>query len=476
MNTDEFIRKAREIHLNKYDYTCVRYANTKTKITIICPLHGKFQQRPEQHLRGQGCKKCGVLARASKQSKSNKDFINRSIKVHGQKYDYSLVEYKNWYTPVKIICKKHGVFEQIPNNHIRGAGCKKCATEKQATNRVLSTRAFIKKAHKVHGNHYDYTDTSYVKAKKKVSIYCPVHGKFEQAPDKHLVGQGCPVCAYNNLSKQEDALFNYIAEFIPSMVKRDRTILNGQEIDIYLPEHKVAIEYNGLYWHSELFKSKNYHKEKTLLALENGVRLIHVWEDDWLFNQDCVKTWLKALLVNEDKTRIFARKTNIYFEVPVKLKDFFNSYHIQGYSSASKAIVLSIGNTIVAAALFNKTTDMWCMVRYLVHPSYYVVGGFNKIVKHFTRQVSKRFYTFADLSWVSSKSNVYLRSGMQVTSVLPPDYKYIYNGRRHHKFAFRHKKLASKLNNYDSSLSEHQNCLANNIYRVYDCGKIKYVN
>ena len=126
-NTNEFILKAKSVHSDKYVYDLVMYINAKTKIKIVCSEHGEFEQTPNKHLSGQGCGKCVG------KNKTTQDFINGAIKIHGNKYDYSLVDYKNNYTKVSIICEEHGLFEQEPTNHLFGQGCGKCFGKNKTT-------------------------------------------------------------------------------------------------------------------------------------------------------------------------------------------------------------------------------------------------------------------------------------------------------------------------------------------------------
>ncbi len=129
--------------------------------------------------------------------KTTKEFIEEAKKIHADKYDYSLVEYKNTNTPVKIICKIHGEFIQEPKIHLWGCNCPKCAREKETKNQFLSTDEFKQKAIKVHGTKYEYSKVQYSSANKKVPIICKEHGVFFQAPVMHLYGQGCPTCGKN---------------------------------------------------------------------------------------------------------------------------------------------------------------------------------------------------------------------------------------------------------------------------------------
>lgn len=121
LTTELFINKSKEIHGNKYNYSYSIYKNNRTKIKIICPIHGLFEQSPSSHMRGFGCAKCAGCKKLTEE-----EFINKSKKIHGNKYNYSLVEYINSHKKIIIICEKHGVFSQLPNKHLCGRGCPKC--------------------------------------------------------------------------------------------------------------------------------------------------------------------------------------------------------------------------------------------------------------------------------------------------------------------------------------------------------------
>ncbi len=128
--TNEFIEKAKKIHSDKYDYSLVEYQTSNMKIKIICPIHGEFEQTPASHLRGSGCWDCGFSSRCDKSRSNISDFINKAKKIHGDKYDYSLFEYFGNNSKSKIICNKHGEFEQTPHNHLKGHGCPHCRESK----------------------------------------------------------------------------------------------------------------------------------------------------------------------------------------------------------------------------------------------------------------------------------------------------------------------------------------------------------
>lgn len=181
---DEVISRANSIHNSKYDYSHLKFLRTKDKVEIICPIHGSFKQRLDAHLAGQGCRTC------ENERRSSKYFIEKSVEVHGNKYNYSLVEYKNAKTKILIKCPEHGIFEQTPNNHLNGQGCPKCSIKK----RSLDTKSFIEKSQAIHGGKYDYSISEYSGSKSSITIICPEHGEFEQIAESHLNGANCPHC------------------------------------------------------------------------------------------------------------------------------------------------------------------------------------------------------------------------------------------------------------------------------------------
>ncbi len=131
LTTDKFISRARRVHGNKYDYALVEYSGSYIPVKIICREHGEFEQKPNNHLDGAGCKTCGRLAGANARRSNTEQFIAKAKRVHGDKYDYSLVSYQRHELPVKIVCPAHGEFEQMPRGHLSGSGCRKCADDRR---------------------------------------------------------------------------------------------------------------------------------------------------------------------------------------------------------------------------------------------------------------------------------------------------------------------------------------------------------
>ncbi|AUR86649.1 hypothetical protein NVP1088O_01, partial [Vibrio phage 1.088.O._10N.261.46.A1] len=190
LTTDEFIEKARNVHGGRYDYSLVEYVNNRTKVKISCSEHGIFLQAPHDHVNSKSnCPECsGNVKRDSKRFESD------ARAVHGNRYDYSLVEYVNNSSKVKIKCKAHGVFVQEAYTHLSGSMCPKCRLEINSFNRTLTTSEFTIKARQAHGDAYDYNKTEYKDSSHKVTITCLLHGDFDQVAVTHTSGHGCPKC------------------------------------------------------------------------------------------------------------------------------------------------------------------------------------------------------------------------------------------------------------------------------------------
>jgi hypothetical protein len=238
LTPSRFIQKAKEIHGDTYDYSKIVYVHSQEKIPIICKIHGEFQQRPQKHLMGQGCPLCRFEKTASKERLTKDEFIDRAVKIHGQKYDYSKVEYINNHTKVLIICPEHGAFEMLPSNHTHGTkpqGCPECGGRRHWTK-----ESFIKEAIKVHKNKYSYYKVRYDSPTKLVTIICPIHGDFSQKPSKHLAGQGCPVCAGTKKKSTEEfielAKKIHGEKYIYDEVVYETTL---KKVKIICPEHGI---------------------------------------------------------------------------------------------------------------------------------------------------------------------------------------------------------------------------------------------
>lgn len=186
------LEKFAEVHEDIYDYSLVDYKTTKEKVTIICKIHGEFRQTPEKHIqRKQGCPECGKIKSKLNQRFSKETIIQKFIKVHGDRYDYSLVDYKGIHKKVQIICKEHGVFTQSPNSHAKGNNCKLCS-KKDARDTLDS---FLEKLPNYIKNNYDFSNIKYIDSITAVDVVCKNHGTFKIIPRSLIRGHGCKKCA-----------------------------------------------------------------------------------------------------------------------------------------------------------------------------------------------------------------------------------------------------------------------------------------
>lgn len=283
-NRELFIKKSNEIFDYKYDYTKVEYVTAKKPVIIGCPLHGDFLKSPNNHTsKRQGCQKCTNELKSKLNSQGIEKFLEKSKKIHGEKYLYTEVEYHNVNTPVTIKCPKHGNFSQRPFNHLQGCGCPRCGVESIASDTI----EFIERIIGVHGNRYNYDKVNYTGALNKVTITCPLHGDFLQTPNDHLKGTGCPDCRESKGEKHiAELLTNKNITFIRQKTFEDckgksRKLL----FDFYLPQYNILIEYDGRQ-HFEAFdffggdealqRVKLHDKIKNEYADKNNIKLIRI--------------------------------------------------------------------------------------------------------------------------------------------------------------------------------------------------------
>jgi len=272
---EQFLEKSKLKHGEKYDYSLVKYQSSNRQVSIICPKHGMFQQKPYDHYNGNvGCPICG------KKKLNTEDFVEKSKLKHGEKYDYSLVKYgKNNVDEVKILCTIHGVFEQKPLLHLRGSGCPICSGNIKKT-----TEQFIEKSKLKHGEKYDYSLVEYKNKLTIVNIICPKHGIFQQRPDLHLQGFGCKICNESKLEKKvRDFLESKKIKFVPQKKFTDCKNVLPLSFDFFLIEKNVLLECNGIqhYEPVEYFGGqKRYLKQKLNdnikknFCKKNGIRLL----------------------------------------------------------------------------------------------------------------------------------------------------------------------------------------------------------
>lgn len=296
----------------------------------------------------------------------------------------------------------------------------------------------------------------------------------------------CTKC-YKHSSIFEEEVFNFIQSLVIVDIKRnDKTVLNTLELDIYISDKKIAFECNGLYWHGEINggKNKKYHLNKTLECESKGIRLIHIFEDEWLFKKDIVKSRIKNLL-NKNENKIFARKCTIKVINPSESNCFLENNHIQGKDNSSVKLGLLLNNELVSVMTFGKLRtalgnknkiDTWEMYRFCNKSNTTVIGAASKLLKYFIKTYyPKKIITYSDKRWNSG--NLYTTLNFIKISNGVPNYWYYGKGnsyKRHHRFSFAKHTLSKKIKTFDINLTEWENMKNNGYDRIWDCGSDKF--
>jgi len=289
--TEDWIREAKKVHGRKYDYSKSIYISAKSYITIICPHHGEFQQRPDVHLSGCGCPRCAT----SNQTMTLQAFIKRANKLHHNKYDYSKFIYVNSHIKGIIICPIHGEFLMTPNGHLSsrgtGHGCPRCKVVKLIKFLTKSKEDFIQEANIIHKNKgYIYFLDGLVNRRSKIKINCPKHGPFYQLAQSHLSGCGCPKC---KSSYGETTIRNFLIdkniEFIQEYKFLECKSIKPLPFDFFIPSYNLCIEFQGIQHYqpvpkfggSESFDSLQRHDYiKSEYCSSNNIPLLVIKFDD----------------------------------------------------------------------------------------------------------------------------------------------------------------------------------------------------
>ena len=416
--------------------------------------------------------------------KSNDKFIREAQSIHHNKYDYSKVEYANNKTKVCIVCPEHGEFWQTPSDHLNGKGCPQCAG-----NVRCDKDTFIEKAKHIRNDRYDYSKVEYVNAHTKVCIICPEHGEFWQTPNNHLNGNGCPLCKnrkiggvlrdtiedFTKKSNEIHEITDCLKALLPQQWNRD--------IDVYIPSLNLGIEYNGLHWHSErLGKDKNYHLDKLNKCNEQGIKLIQIFEDEWVNHREICESKLKQICGLNTNPKIYGRKCKVV-EITDKneVYEFLDKNHIQGRTGFTIALGTYYNNELVGVMTFKKEKDdFWDLNRFATDINHQCIGIGGKLFKHFIRNYSFiEIKSFADRRWTTDPTNnLYTKLGFEFDSYVPPTYWY-YNPRiskieRFHKFGFRKQHL-HKQYGLPLTMTEREMTTTLGYTRILDCGMIKYI-
>lgn len=246
INNEEFIKRCLEKHNYKYSYEKTNYKNSNSKVIITCPIHGDFEQLAASHQRGRGCSSC---TKSHPQKKKDAEVFILELKaIHNNKYDYSITEYKDCKSKIKIICPIHGIFEQKAGDHLKGNGCKKCGIERRAQGRRCNKEDFVRKSKEIFGELYEYPDNMiYINSSTKVNIICKKHGEFWKTPNNHLSKrQGCPICEESKGELEISRILRDLGVYFEKQ-KRFKECRNIYTLpfDFYMPDYNICVEFQG---------------------------------------------------------------------------------------------------------------------------------------------------------------------------------------------------------------------------------------
>ena len=436
---ESFVNKINIIHNYFFDYSKTKFTKTSNKIIIICPKHGEFEQLAANHLKGIGCKLCGYESQSLIKTNNTNNFISKAIKIHGNYYDYSKVEYIHSMKKIIIICPKHGEFEQTPNGHLNGQNCYECSKIKNTLTSI------ILKANKIHNNFYDYSKLEFTTVDKKAIIICPKHGEFEQRLNSHLQGNGCPSCSIRN-SSYEEFLLNYFKNNNINLIQSERNILQNYELDFYLQDYNLSIEINGLYWHSNKFKNKNYHFYKTIKCNEKNINLIHIFEDEFIHKKDIILSRINYL-IGKNKNKIFARKCIIKNITKNESELFIQQNSLDFYNESDINLGLFYNEKLISVLICEeKINKEFEIIHYCNEINLSIIGGFSKLLKYFEKNyLPNSIIVKVDRRWFF-KDNIFTKNNFKLLKQTVPNFYYLHLNKQ--------KRFKTKQNNdlkiYDS--------------------------
>ena len=544
---ETFVERARAVHGDRYYYIEAAYKGISKKAGIVCKEHGEFMQAAFSHLAGRGCRKCGIAARAASRLAASKFLAEKKIAElsnipRNALYSYAVAEYSGSNKPITIVCEKHGEFSQVYGNHVRGAGCPRCANDRASVALRYDFDTFVRKAAEVHGDRYRYDEASFSSLNERLTITCKEHGEFVQRGAEHLSGHGCPACGRNATSlgrrvgwdeflvravKAHGDKYLYSEEGFISVSESVRVVcrkhgefyqyaqdhLGGgncprcavqvsthedevksllerfglnvttsvvgllpstKELDIVVASARLAVEIDGLRWHSEKYgRGRTYHQDKTDEATRAGYSLIHLTDSQWKTRREAVESLLMARC-GVAMRKLDARKCRAVCPTASEMREFMEQCHIQGFRPGKEYLGLICQGVLVAAASFGVSKAGEAeLQRYATLPGSRVRGGLGKLVERWRRgHPTEGLISFCDTAHFDGKA--YAAAGFLQEKVLPPDYGYTDGVAYYSKEAFRKTQQAKRFTNYDPALTEKENAENNGWYRIWGCNKIKF--
>lgn len=476
-------------HGDKYSYGAFSYrpANGKliAHVELICAEHGTRVVGASNLMNGHGCLECGWQAAAAKKTLATSDWLSRAAAAHGSTYEYVGFSHRAGTQVFKYVCKVHGMVEQNAQWHVRGAGCPKCSTEESGRKRRVALSEWVNRFHKHHGDMYKYEDLVPNSGGKMHVFYtCPTHGARMQSAADHARGFGCNECTPSGVmgNKHTKEISDYLISLGVSTLQEHSFMGSKKRWDIVVPESKLAIEFDGIYFHSEKFKKdRSAMAKKAIEASDSGYRQINIFEDEWYEKKAIVKKLLASAVGKSLDQLVHARKTVAVEVTANEAKVFMACNHIQGFVGGSNYIGLKYGDILVACMVYSykaagratgRVDNCVDIQRYATNSK--VVGGFQKLLS----QVLKDKNVTTVVSYSDPRlfdGNTYKVAGFTPSKEGTPDYCYVKGAKRIPKRARQKSWFVGRDDVlYDPDLTEHQLALLNGYHRLWFRGKVRW--
>lgn len=332
-----------------------------------------------------------------------------------------------------------------------------------------------------------YPDINFLNiGKKEVEIHCSLCDSYskltkqllyERYKRNYIVCTNCNPIGFSNRSGFENELCGFLDSYGITYETNIKIKNTNQEIDIYIPEFNIGIEFNGLYWHCELFKNENYHLEKTINCEKQKIKLLHIFEDEWIYKKDIVK----SIILNKLKLTnriIYARKCEIRKVDSKTSKKFMEDNHIQGSVNSKVNLGLFYENKLISLMTFSKgriimggKENEWELNRFCNEINTTIVGSSSRLLKFFINEYKpEKIVSYSDIRLFDG--GMYEKIGFKKISQSKPNYWYVINDIRYHRFNFRKSILIKE--GFSKDKTERQIMLDRGIYRIYDCGNIRW--
>lgn len=439
------------------------YNGVKIPLEVECQNGHRSFKRIDHIRSGIGCKFC------SGRVKHTLSEVKRIIDCRGFRWLGGI--YKNETTPMEMECQNGHITQKTLGSLKRGSGCQECAGNRK--------KSIVEVAHKLSLDGYRVCG-DYAGSNDPLQLVCPRgHITTTMTYSNFSRGHRCHKCSVI-CSRSEQEVYEFVSGLLAGVetVQNSRVVIPPQELDIYIPSKKLAIEYCGLYWHSDgQIASRNYHRDKMLACKERGIRLITIFEDEWLNKQEICKSRIKTALGLNGKT-VYARHTKCQQVDVGAARAFCGKHHIQGTGSARIAYGLyDKSDQLISVMTFSKTSRSkggngldWEIDRFCSNAL--VVGGASKLFSQFLRDVNPdKVISYCDLRW--GTGGVYEKLGMKLEKCTRPNYWYVKGQQRFHRYKFRKDRLVK--DGHDVNKSERAIMSELGYRAIYDCGNCKYV-